>query len=325
MNTFKKMLGRIYEEPEDRLRNPFQRDRGRITETQAFRRLQGKTQVFVTGRGDHYRTRLTHTLEVAYISRDVARMVQLNEDLAECIALAHDLGHPPFGHAGEHALNAWMHKHGSSFEHNEQSHRIVTLLESHSSAYPGLNLNQEILDGLLKHDESRIHSLEADLVNLADEIAYFAHDCDDGLKEGILDMTHMTAIPLIKQAEHVRSERSTPLRGTMIDLLVSDLISSSNKTTIMFSSDMRDSLGQLRSFFDTNLYEHKNVRRFTREGEDIVRILCERFLENPPTKILDLQRRTGSDLIQAIKDYVSGMTDQYAKYVFKRMENVNSK
>jgi dGTPase len=144
-------LGRGVEEPEDAIRFPFQRDRDRIIHASAFRRLQGKTQVFVSGEDDHVRTRLTHTMEVAQIARDLARALRLNEDLAECIALAHDLGHPPFGHAGEAALDRWMREHGGRFEHNEQSFRVITLLEKHAAAVPGLNLHREVEEGLLKH------------------------------------------------------------------------------------------------------------------------------------------------------------------------------
>ena len=147
--------GREQKEPGDETRFPFQRDRDRIIHTQAFRRLKGKTQVFVAGEGDHYRTRMTHTMEVTQLSRDIARTLSLNEDLAECIALAHDLGHSPFAHMGEEALDAWMKKQGSHFEHNEQSLRVVTLLEEHSSAYRGLNLNREVLEGLKKHSTEK--------------------------------------------------------------------------------------------------------------------------------------------------------------------------
>ena len=207
------VLGRTYPEAPDGTRFPFQRDRDRIIHTQAFRRLKGKTQVFVAGThgstqlttSDHVRTRLTHTMEVAQISRDIARTMGLNEDLAEAVALSHDLGHPPFGHAGEEALDRWMKKHGGSFEHNIQSHRVVTVLAEHSTQFPGLNLHQEILEGILKHrtphdggivsgemvsgewSHSRSHdltthhspSLEAQIVNLSDEIAYTGHDCED--------------------------------------------------------------------------------------------------------------------------------------------------
>ena len=231
--------GRAFCEPEDETRFPFQRDRDRIIHTQSFRRLKGKTQVFVAGHGDHYRTRLTHTMEVAQISRDIARTLRLNEDLAECIALAHDLGHPPFGHAGEEALDTWMQTHETRFEHNEQSLRIVTLLEEHTSHTPGLNLNREILEGLNKHftphdapaasTTGHIPTLEGQLVNLADEIAYTAHDCDDGLASALFSFDDITGIPLGKRAEKRAQDRGTSLRGALIHLLVTDLYEATEK------------------------------------------------------------------------------------------------
>ncbi|MBI3618819.1 dNTP triphosphohydrolase [Candidatus Peregrinibacteria bacterium] len=220
-------LGRVTLEPEDRTRFPFQRDRDRIIHTQAFRRLQGKTQVFVAGEGDHYRTRLTHTMEVAQIGRDLARALSLNEDLTECIALAHDLGHPPFAHAGEESLDAWMRGHGLSFEHNEQSLRLVTLLEEHASRIPGLNLNREVLEGLEKHSkhlEGRSHTLEAQVVNMADEIAYTGHDCDDGLRAGFFSIEDISSLALAKKAMDLIAPRGTALRGGIIHLLVTDLL-----------------------------------------------------------------------------------------------------
>lgn len=309
-------LGRIHPEEEDTMRTPFQRDRDRIIHTQAFRRLQGKTQVFVVGQGDHYRTRLTHTMEVAQIGRDIARTLHLNEDLVECIALAHDLGHPPFGHSGEEALDHWMRRYGSSFEHNIQSHRIVTLLETHARTFPGLNLNREVLEGLLKEgggmDPLSGVSAEATLVNIADEIAYVGHDCDDGLAENLFAIEEVTEIPLAKEAEALRSQRGTSLRGALIHLLVTDLCNTSREGTITFSPTMRRNLDTLHTFLHTRMYLHPRIISPAQEGREIIVALCERFRKDPPAKVLELQARTGGTLTEAVKDYVAGMTDAFA-------------
>ena len=330
--------GRLSEEPGDETRFRFQRDRDRIVHTQAFRRLKGKTQVFVGGGGDHYRTRLTHTLEVAGISRDIARTLSLNEDLAECIALSHDIGHPPYGHAGEEAINAWAGDHGSSFEHNLQSHRIVTVLEGHSSLYTGLNLNQEVLDGLLKHSTPHDHpdqalithapSLEAQVVNLADEIAYTAHDAEDGLHAELFDLSQLTTISLALQADQHRKERGTSMRGAIINILLDDLyisvqeslasiksleqVYSAADPLIFFSSSMRSELDALRSFLWSNMYQHPAVLEHSEAGQTIVRALCEHLHAKPTEKIVEYQERSGDDQIAAVIDYVSGMTDSYA-------------
>ena len=333
-------LGRTVQEEEDETRFRFQRDRGRIVHTQEFRRLKGKTQVFVGGGGDdHYRTRLTHTMEVAGISRDIARTLRLNEDLAECIALAHDLGHPPFGHAGEAMLNEWMQKQGSSFEHNEQSHRIVTLLAKHSSLFKGLNVNQEILDGLLKHTTPHDHprenvvrapSLEAQLVNLADEISYTAHDCEDGLGAGLFSLDKITKIPLAKKAHAKAEERGTSLRGSIIHLLIEDLYKATESnmlsqriTTlddvfaaivpiVSFSEKMHRALDKLRAFLWKNMYEHPLVLKSNQAGQSIIESLCTFYLESPTDKVKESQSKSNSELLEAIKDYVAGMTDSYA-------------
>ncbi|OIO53138.1 hypothetical protein AUJ46_05760 [Candidatus Peregrinibacteria bacterium CG1_02_54_53] len=386
-------LGRETKEPDDETRFPFQRDRDRIIHTQAFRRLKGKTQVFVAGGSDHVRTRLTHTLEVAQISRDIARTLQLNEDLAECIALAHDLGHPPFGHAGEEALDAWMQTQGSRFEHNEQSLRIVTLLEEHSSLFAGLNLNREILEGMKKHstphDEpeasatGHIPTLEGQLVNLADEIAYTAHDCDDGLSAKLFTFDELTVLPLTTQAAAQSAVRGTSLRGALIHLLVKDLytatqqelktqtirtqkdVSAAPASLVRFSDSMQQELKELHDFLWQHLYLHPQVQACNTRGQHIVTALCQHYAEHPTEKIQALMQRCvtpshhqnsrreavggsagthgwpkvprgGIDttegkkvsvrgkpqvcpsripsgtLPEAIKDYVSGMTDAYA-------------
>ncbi len=333
------IAGRKEREHDDETRFPFQRDRGRIVHSQSFRRLKGKTQVFITGQGDHYRTRLTHTMEVALLSRDIARTFKLNEDLSECIALAHDLGHPPFGHAGEETLNEWMKKHNSFFEHNIQSHRIVTVLEEHSSLFEGLNLNQEILDGLIKHqtphdqpDEILQHapSLEAQIVNIADEIAYSAHDCEDGISQGLFTMKDLTDVPLAQFAHERRRGRETSLRGALIHLLVHNLYDTSEKkiseqgisevkdvyacteSLIYFSSGMRKELDELRTFLWDNMYLHPQIVERSNKGKVIVSSLCEHYMKDPSAKIIEFEEKTDS-LHEAVKDYVCGMTDEYAK------------
>jgi dGTPase len=315
------VLGREYDEIEDDTRFPFQRDRDRILHTQAFRRLKGKTQVFVTGEGDHYRTRLTHTLEVAQISRDMARTLQLNEDLAECIALAHDLGHPPFGHAGEDAVHEWMKQFGKNFEHNAQSHRIVTLLEYHCSAYPGLNLNKEVLHGLLKHQTTFDQagqdfvnqSLEAQVVNIADEIAYTAHDSDDGLRENLFSLEEITTVPLAQQAHAMTTERETSLRGALIHLLVHDIYSHFDSTTpcINFSQNMNKQLSTLRTFLWDNMYLHPAVLQKSADGKEKLLELMNALHASPSNKVLSLQRKTDGTLEEAVKDYVVGMTERF--------------
>ena len=336
----------MYNDPEDSQRNPFQRDRDRIVHTKAFRRLKGKTQVFATGEGDHYRTRLTHTLEVSLISRDAARFLGLNEDLAECIALAHDIGHPPFGHAGEEAINEWMQQFGKSFEHNLQSHRIVTLIEKHSNEYPGLNLNREVLDGLLKHctphdhpDDDHEHvldhapSLEAQLTNLADEVAYSAHDLDDGMTMELFTKAKVTDVPLAHEALTHTEKRGTSLRGGIIELLLNDLyqetdqrldhsnisslsdVYNSSDTLVSFSPTVRGKLDQLRSFLWENMYLHPTVLQKTEEGTAILVSLLNTLHTDPSDKVLELQRDLDCSLEDAVKDYVARMTERYAREI----------
>ncbi len=336
------MLGRVEKEPEDETRFPFQRDRDRIIHAQAFRRLQGKTQVFVAGEeDDHVRTRLTHTMEVAQIGRDIARTLSLNEDLAECIALAHDLGHPPFGHRGEEVLNTWMTKHGSSFEHNEQSVRIVTVLEVHSPLTQGLNLNQEILEGLRKHREAYIDppvpfprnlSLEAQVINKADEVAYYGHDCDDGVHAKLFSLDDLlSTVPLAREAAEHAQMRGTSLRGAIIHLLVTDLYAESLRLLaqhgihsladcyhaavplIEFSSPMIEQTRTLRDFLHHRMYEHPRVTEPSGEGQRIIRLLCDALYASPSPPVLALQSRTNSSLPEAVKDYVAGMTDTFAR------------
>lgn len=315
------VLGRAIAEPEDETRYPFQRDRDRIIHTQAFRRLQGKTQVFTTGEGDHYRTRLTHTMEVAQISRDIARTIGVNEDLAECIALAHDLGHPPFGHTGEEGINEWMQQFGKHFEHNLQSHRIVTELEHHSLLYTGLNLQKEVLDGLLKHQT--VHdqagatftgqTLEAQLVNIADEIAYSAHDSDDGLQAGLFSLEDILTVPLAKEAHEKTKERGTSLRGAIIHMLVTDLYSTFSTGSLMaFSHDMTKQLSMLRTFLWEHMYMHEAVLRKSTEGKTMLQTVLQHLYEQPNEKIQSEMQQKNIALEDATKDYAAGMTERFA-------------
>lgn len=344
-------MGREVSEPPDETRFPFQRDRDRIIHTQAFRRLKGKTQVFVAGEGDHYRTRLTHTMEVAQISRDAARTLGLNEDLAEAIALAHDLGHPPFGHAGEEALDTWMRAQGlPGFEHNRQSLRIVTLLEQHCTQYRGLNVNREVLEGLQKHRTpydrasedpgvpQRWPSLEAAIVNLADEIAYTAHDCDDGLRAGLFPFEDLRTVAIAREAVARAQPRGTELRGALIHLLLADLYASSQKRLqdeqirsledvyhhprplIAFSGTMRDVIEELHRFLWERLYLHPDILSANMEGKATVKTLCHHLHSDPSDKVKEMHRNFDGALAEAVKDYVAGMTDWFALEQVRRAD-----
>lgn len=314
--------GRVVDEPDDLIRFPFERDRQRIIHSTAFRRLQGKTQVFTPGEGDHFRTRLTHSMEVAQMSRSLARALQLNEDVAECIALAHDLGHPPFGHSGEGAIDRWMQEHGKRFEHNLHTHRIVTVLEHRSMHYEGLNLNREVEEGLLKHESIHPHDghvlqpcLESFLTDLADECAYSAHDIEDGITAAFFSQDDLQDIPLMTQAFTHAATRGTGVAGAMLHLLLQDIIMTSVHLEhgIRLSADMRSSLNAVRLFLEANMYAHPLVYNNAESGAKIVDTLCRFYVAHPSEKIIALQRRTGSDLIVTVKDYVAGMTDAFAR------------
>ena len=212
---------------------------------------------------------------------------------------------------GEQALDAWMRRHGSSFEHNDQSLRVVTLLEEHSNQYLGLNLNREVLDGLQKHRSKEL-GMEAQLVNLADEIAYSAHDCDDGLRAGLFTRDEVSAVPLVGRASAQTQLRGTSLRGALIDLLVHDLYAVSS-SIIAFSTQMRSQLAELQAFLHGKMYAHPRVREANQEGQKIITTLCDRLFTQPTEKVVSLQKRTGGALSDAVKDYVAGMTDAFAK------------
>ena len=332
-------------------RTEFQRDRDRIIHSGAFRRLEYKTQVFVNHEGDLFRTRLTHSMEVAQIARSITRRLHLNEDLAEAISLAHDLGHTPFGHAGQDALNACMKDYGG-FEHNLQSLRVVDVLEQHYAEFDGLNLCFETREGILKHCspaaaaqlgdvgerflQSQHPSLEAQIANLADAIAYNNHDVDDGLRSGLITLEQLADVPLVQQ--HILQVRQLypdlPARRVvhetvrrMINTLVSDLIQQSRANIaaqsltclddvraapplIAFSADIFAQHQELKRFLRTNMYHHYQVERMSHKARRIISDLFNVFMENPA--LLPPQFQPKADHARAVADYIAGMTDRYA-------------
>ncbi len=340
-------LGRKFKEAADKKRLCFQKDRDRIIHCKAFRRLDQKTQVFIAGSGDHYRTRLTHTLEVAQISRGIARRLRLNEDLAEAIALAHDLGHPPFGHAGESTLNELMQRFGLHFEHNEQSKKVVELLEKNYPRFDGLNLSLEVLDGLIKHQtaydqegkafEISAH-LEAQVVNIADEIAYINHDIDDGLRSGILDLKMMNKLVLWKVARVAVEKKYGKIRDSQVMILrtVSALMSqmiddvcveteknikkfkinsvaevrSFQGVLAKFSPKMKVMVTEMREFLFNTFYMSKEVVSTIDKGQKMVKALFNYYYENP--QMFPKKGKTNKiERVMEIKDYIAGMTDRF--------------
>jgi dGTPase len=344
--------GRVYEEEPHTYRTAFQRDRDRILHSTAFRRLQYKTQVFVYHEGDHFRNRLTHTLEVAQIARTIARALGVNEDLTEAIVLAHDLGHTPFGHSGERVLNRLLEQHGG-FEHNRQSLRIVDFLEVRSDRYRGLNLSYETRAGLLKHgaDFPRYPhpvplpklrgwpSIEAQIANASDEIAYHTHDIDDGLRSGLLEWDELSELELWRRAlersaNGAREDRRTLRPGAiigMIDLLATDLIEATaarlgerggasgddvceaTEAMVGFSAQMSRPVLELAAFLRTHMYRHHRVVRMALKAERILQDLWTAYLQDP--RQLSPQLLEGRDdepQARVIADYLAGMTDRFA-------------
>jgi dGTPase len=350
---------RIAETPPES-RNEFQRDRDRIVHSTAFRRLEYKTQVFVNHEGDHFRTRLTHSLEVAQIARSIARTLQLNEDLTEAIALAHDLGHTPFGHAGQDALNECMRAQGG-FEHNLQSLRVVDVLEQRYAAFDGLNLCFETREGIVKHC-SLAHaerlgdvgerflkdlrpSLEAQVANLADEIAYNNHDVDDGLRSGLLSLAQLQCVTVfgrhldVVRAQYPGLAERRLIHETirrMIHGLVSDLIAHSRANLhstrpssadavraapllIGFSAEVSAEQQEMKLFLSTNLYRHFLVSRMAAKARRVVRELFQAFSDEPQLLPREYQDQLARDGPRAIADYVAGMTDRYAIREHRRL------
>jgi dGTPase len=360
--------GRAHKEAPPAHRTEFQRDRDRVIHSAAFRRLEYKTQVFVNHEGDLYRTRLTHSLEVAQIARTVARAMRLNEDLTEAVSLAHDLGHTPFGHAGQDALNACMRDHGG-FEHNLQSLRVVELLEQRYAAFPGLNLTYETREGILKHCslanaralgalgqrflDRQQPSLEAQLANIADEIAYNNHDVDDGLRSGLVDLDALATIPLVAE-QRAQVKRTGRAKGRveihelvreMIGALVNDLIATSqaridtigpgsieairtqDRPLIGFSEPFVDAQLELKRFLRDHLYRHPKVREMTQQARETVAGLFaeyvddyDRMPEEYASRAASAHDREGVAAgARVVADYIAGMTDRFAARAYEEL------
>jgi dGTPase len=351
--------GRRYEEDPPEWRTHYQRDRDRVIHSRAFRRLEYKTQVFLNGSGDHFRNRLTHTIEVAGIARNIARALNLNEDLTEAIALAHDLGHSPFGHRGEFVLNRLMKDHGG-FEHNKQSLRIVEDIEQKYPRFPGLNLTWEVREGLVKHFTAYDHpskrpdfdaknsSLEAQVANLADEIAYYSHDLDDGLDSALLDEKHLTknvriwrdASKLVaKQCGKLPNEsrRYFTIRN-IIDDQVRDVVTTAEanlrrarvksadevrlraRPLVRYSEKRRELNLELRQYLYDSLYYNPEVRGPNVNAGHMLQDLFNHYLEHPE-QVSEFSRQRAQEIgwPRAICDYLSGMTDRYAIDDHKRL------
>lgn len=346
-------LGRQHPEAGTSNRTEFQRDRDRIIHSTAFRRLEYKTQVFVNHEGDLFRTRLTHSLEVAQVARSIARNLRLNEDLVEAISLAHDLGHTPFGHAGQDALHQCMAPYGG-FEHNLQSLLVVDELEERYGGFNGLNLTYETREGILKHC-SRTNaaqlgtlgerflkggqpSLEAQLANLADEVAYNNHDIDDGLRSGLLSLTQLDEVPMWQRHRQEVEQQYPNVQGRrlihetvrrMLNTLITDLIEQSQRaidshhpknidavrelpSLIGFSPKLRQEATELKKFLFVNLYRHYEVVRMSSKAQRVVRELFTAFMED--ARLLPPQYKATNEAQQPrlIANYIAGMTDRYA-------------
>lgn len=363
--------GRHYAESPPRYRGEYQRDRDRIVHSAAFRRLEYKTQVFVNHEGDMFRTRLTHSIEVAQIARAMARVLGLNEDLSEAIALAHDLGHTPFGHAGQDALNDCMKRY-DGFEHNLQSLRVVDVLEERYAEFAGLNLTFESREGILKHCskkraaelgdvgqrflQQRQPSLEAQLANKADEIAYNNHDIDDGLRSGFITIEQLSEVSIFAQHYSIvrknyprLSERRTihevvrrMINAQITDLIETSIVSLKEKNPknlnevyenpcelIVFSCEMAAQLVILKQFLRRNLYQHYRVRRMSVKASKIISALFGVFFNDnrlmPPetmSKAKRLESEQGeTGIARAVSDYIAGMTDRYAIKEYERIFN----
>lgn len=356
--------GRRFREPAPRGRSEYQRDRDRIIHSTGFRRLEYKTQVFVNHEGDLFRTRLTHSLEVAQIGRSVARHLSLSEDLTEAITLAHDLGHTPFGHSGQDALNACMKPYGG-FEHNLQSLRVVDVLEQRYGAFDGLNLTFETREGILKHcslKNARMlgdvgerfilrqrSGLEAQIANLADEIAYNNHDVDDGLRSGLLEMDQLATVAIFRRHMRAALKAFPKIEGRrlvhetvrrMIDTLVTDLIRQSAASIrehqpgsvddvrkappmIRFSDRIQREQAELKRFLHANLYRHYQVSRMSSKARRIITDLFQAFLAEPSLLPPEFQVRAEVDTPRAIADYIAGMTDRYAIVEHRRLFSID--
>ncbi|KXS41866.1 MAG: dGTPase [Candidatus Frackibacter sp. T328-2] len=295
--------GRQYEEPQCQVRSAFQRDRDRIIHSKAFRRLKHKTQVFIAPEGDHYRTRLTHTLEVSQIARTIARALYLNEDLTEAIALGHDLGHTPFGHAGESALNE---VYPLGFEHNKQSLRVVELLEVKSDNYSGLNLTVEVKDGILNHTGSKEPmTLEGQIVKIADRIAYINHDIDDALRAGVISKEDLPQ-SLLEVLGQSSAER--------IDNMVKDIIKNSWQTDkIKMSKEVKAATDELRSYLFAHVYIGSMAKSEEGKAKKLLKELFIYYNQYPEELTSEFKDKLNEYTIDRIVvDYIAGMTDRYA-------------
>ncbi|MFW5941367.1 MAG: deoxyguanosinetriphosphate triphosphohydrolase [Chloroflexota bacterium] len=342
--------GRAHPEAESKTRTAFQRDRDRIIHTTAFRRLEYKTQVFVFYEGDHYRTRLTHTIEVAQLGRSLARGLGVNVDLTEAICLAHDLGHPPFGHAGEDALNAAMQGHGG-FNHNTQSYRVVTELEHRYDKFRGLNLTYETREGMIKHETEydksdatgyepdRRASLEAQIANLADEMAYNAHDLDDGLRAHLFTPQDLEALEIWRDFKEEIGWNGQPFTELvrrevvreLIGAFVTDVVNTTSQTLdennidspeavqlfdrniVGYSPDMARKVRELKDFLYENMYRHSRLIRMQVKAERFVSELFQLYVQEPMMLPEKTQQRLETlPRERVVCDYIAGMTDRYA-------------
>ncbi|HUA33123.1 MAG TPA: deoxyguanosinetriphosphate triphosphohydrolase [Candidatus Binataceae bacterium] len=358
--------GRRFVELEHPMRTAFQRDRDRIIHSAAFRRLEYKTQVFVNHEGDYYRTRLTHTLEAAQITRTIAIALGLNEVLAEAVALAHDLGHTPFGHAGEKVLNDLMKPHGG-FDHNAQSLRTVDWIEIRYPGFRGLNLTFEVREGIVKHshfhgrlaaqqfDPSTYPCLEAQIVDLADEIAYLAHDVDDGVKAQMLTADDLSRSALYREAAEAAREATpgaeprvlryqTVIR--MIDAMSTDLmraiadeiehaaigsledIRKAGRAIATFSPVMTPKVAELKQIMAERLYRHYRVSRMTEKAARVLAQLFNAYMAEPrqmPAHVLERAERDGETVARAVADYIAGMTDRFALDEYGKLFDPNER
>jgi dGTPase len=346
----KNSRGRKYPETEPDYRTCFQRDRDRVLHTTAFRRLEYKTQVFINYEGDYYRTRLTHTLEVTQIGRTIARALGASEDLVEVICMAHDMGHPPFGHSGESTLNQLMQNHGG-FNHNHHSYRIVTEIERRYPDFPGLNLSWEVLEGMVKHeteydktdaleyDPSLRGNLEAQITNVADELAYTSHDLDDGLRSGIITPEMLDGIELweIASAKHIKNGclmddltrhmiirdltglQVTSMINTSAQVIEKSQVKSARELQLLgynvvgFDDEMKKRNRILKDFLFKNMYHHYRVVRMQKKAERILTELFNAYANEPsmlPLQFQNLIEDKGKE--RTICDYLAGMTDRFA-------------
>ncbi len=351
--------GRAFPQPEHTLRTAFQRDRDRVIHSSAFRRMEYKTQVFLPHEGDHFRTRLTHTIEVAQISRTLARNLRLNEDLAEAIALVHDLGHTPFGHAGEDVLDGLLQDCGG-FNHNVQSLRVVDILEQRYAEHPGLNLSYEVREGIVKHetkvkillpefDSTTRPTLEASLVDIADEIAYNAHDVDDGISSGILDLDEMLELLIWSHAEEpfshgqfamlAEDQKRHLLVRHLVNLMATDVLHETSlqlerlhigdletlrhapERVSRYSLELGEKVAELKKFLFAKLYRHPRLIDMTMWAQEIMETLFRKLCERPeilPKRFQEMLLTERKEIV--IADYIAGMTDRFAERLYGEVQ-----